>query len=321
MVCISANAHTATGCALLFGLVWAIDSPSGWCGRDAIAAQLLAAAGTPSDEVVLRLISSLFIALGALTFAALQFLVAPYGRYSSDPAAAAYGFKMDSRVAWVLQECPCVFWVWRSVGEAGGWAALAAPNRALLGLFLLHYVNRTFVFPFRMRSGKPTPVGVCALAFLFCSLNGYLQCRALCAPQFQLHGGPGGPDGGGSSSSDGAEHMRTPHFVAGVALFLGGLAVNWHSDHILMGLRQPGETGYKIPRGGAFELVSGANFFGEIVEWTGFAVAAWSLPALAFAVFTFCNIGPRAAQHHKWYQRKFGEAYPKHRCAVIPFLW
>ena len=80
------------------------------------------------------------------------------------------------------------------------------------------------------------------------------------------------------------------------------------------------ETGYKIPRGGAFELVSGANFFGEIVEWSGFALAAWSLPGLAFAIFTFANIGPRAASHHRWYLTKFPE-YPRSRRAVIPFVW
>lgn len=32
-------------------------------------------------------------------------------------------------------------------------------------------------------------------------------------------------------------------------------------------------------QGGAFDFVSGANFFGEILEWAGYAVAAWSLPA------------------------------------------
>lgn len=83
---------------------------------------------------------------------------------------------------------------------------------------------------------------------------------------------------------------------------------------------RPTETGYKIPRGGAFELVSGANFFGEIVEWFGFALAAWSLPAFAFAVFTFANIGPRAASHHQWYLKKFPD-YPRNRRAVIPFVW
>ena len=45
------------------------------------------------------------------------------------------------------------------------------------------------------------------------------------------------------------------------------------SDQLLVNLRKPGETGYKIPVGGLFDYVTGANFFGEIVEWTGFALA------------------------------------------------
>ena len=34
-----------------------------------------------------------------------------------------------------------------------------------------------------------------------------------------------------------------------------------------------------------------------------------SVAAAAFAIFTFCNIGPRAYNHHKWYLQKF-EDYP-----------
>lgn len=52
--------------------------------------------------------------------------------------------------------------------------------------------------------------------------------------------------------------------------------------------------------GGMFEYVSGANFFGEIVEWLGFAVANGSLPAYSFFFFTLCNIGPRAVHHHRY---------------------
>ena len=78
-------------------------------------------------------------------------------------------------------------------------------------------------------------------------------------------------------------------------------------------------AGYKIPRGGAFEWVSGANYLGEIMEWGGFAAAAWSLPAAAFAIFTLCNIGPRAWQHHQWYRKQFDD-YPRHRRALIPFV-
>lgn len=91
------------------------------------------------------------------------------------------------------------------------------------------------------------------------------------------------------------------------------MAVNIHSDHVLRKLRKPGETGYKIPRGtllltaiylyriagGMFEWVSAANLFGEILEWFGYAVFAQTLPAVAFSVFTFSNLVPRALEHHK----------------------
>jgi hypothetical protein len=45
--------------------------------------------------------------------------------------------------------------------------------------------------------------------------------------------------------------------------------------------RRPGETGYKIPHGGLFRLVTGANFLGEIIEWGGWALAQCSLPGMS----------------------------------------
>uniref|UniRef100_A0A8D2H359 Steroid 5 alpha-reductase 1 n=1 Tax=Urocitellus parryii TaxID=9999 RepID=A0A8D2H359_UROPR len=105
----------------------------------------------------------------------------------------------------------------------------------------------------------------------------------------------------------------------GFALWLLGMLINIHSDHILRNLRKPGETGYRIPRGGLFEYVSGANYFGETVEWCGFALASWSLQGGAFALFTFCILLARANNHHQWYLEKF-EDYPKFRKIIIPFL-
>jgi hypothetical protein len=49
-----------------------------------------------------------------------------------------------------------------------------------------------------------------------------------------------------------------------------------------------------------FDYISGANFFGEILEWCGFAVASHSLPALAFAISSCCNLGPRSVHHHRY---------------------
>ena len=72
--------------------------------------------------------------------------------------------------------------------------------------------------------------------------------------------------------------------------------------------------------GGACEYVSAANYFGEFVEWCGYALAARHVAAYAFAYFTFCNLAPRAKAHHEWYQKKI-EGYPTSRKAMLPFVW
>merc|ERR1712083_831839 len=135
----------------------------------------------------------------------------------------------------------------------------------------------------------------------FCSLNGYVQCMSL------------------------TRHFIVPtdwKLIAGVGLWGTGLYINMDSDRILRELRKPGEVGYKIPTGGMFDYVSGANFLGEILEWCGYALAVGgALPGAMFAICTACNIGPRAIAHHKWYLKKFADDYPRDRKALIPFLW
>ena len=83
-------------------------------------------------------------------------------------------------------------------------------------------------------------------------------------------------------------------------MWILGFVFNMHSDRILCTLRKPGETGYKIPYGGLFDYVSGANFFSEIVEWWGLAMATgFHLPILCFAIQTTFTIGTRAFASHR----------------------
>ncbi|XP_028909953.1 3-oxo-5-alpha-steroid 4-dehydrogenase 1 isoform X1 [Ornithorhynchus anatinus] len=161
----------------------------------------------------------------------------------------------------------------------------------------------SLVFPFLIRGGKPTPVSTFIMAFLFCSFNGYLQGQNL--SKYAVYP---------------TSWLRNPRFIIGFLLWLIGMLINIHSDHILRNLRKPGETGYKIPRGGLFEYVSGANFFGEIVEWYGYALASWSVEGAAFATFSASFLINRAQLHHRWYLEKF-EDYPKLRKILIPFLF
>ena len=114
--------------------------------------------------------------------------------------------------------------------------------------------------------------------------------------------------------------VKRSTILGGIAIFLLGFTINLHSDHILRALRRPGETEYKIPYGGFFKWITSPNYFGEIAEWCGWAIASWSLAGVAFAVFTFANLAPRARTHHKWYLANFVN-YPKNRKAVIPLLF
>lgn len=236
------------------------------------------------------------VGLAVVTFVALRFITAPYGRHTR----GGWGPTIPNRVGWIVMESPSVFWFFAVFAYADNWSV--APL-ALLALWQMHYVQRTFVFPFRTRtSGKRMPALVVGIAFVFNLLNAYLNARWI------SHVGEYGP-----------EWLTDPRFLIGVAVFLVGYVINIQSDTILINLRKPGETGYKIPRGGLFRWVSAPNYFGELVEWIGFAIAAWSPAGAAFALYTAANLVPRALDNHDWYRETFDD-YPPERKAVIPKL-
>uniref|UniRef100_A0A2D4I1Z3 3-oxo-5alpha-steroid 4-dehydrogenase (NADP(+)) n=1 Tax=Micrurus lemniscatus lemniscatus TaxID=129467 RepID=A0A2D4I1Z3_MICLE len=224
---------------------------------------------------------------------------APYGRY----ALASYGYPVPATLAWTVQEAPSFLFPVMLVLCSDGSRLSFWPNRFLLGLFLIHYFYRSFIFPFLIHGGKSMPFFVFVSAFIFCSYNGYLQGRSLT-----------------NYAEYSSNWLTEPRFILGIAAWLGGLLINMHSDYILTNLRKPGETEYKIPRGGMFEYVSGANFFGEIIEWCGFALACSTVESTAFAISTLLLLGNRAYAHHQWYLNKF-EDYPRSRKILIPFLF
>ncbi|XP_053449170.1 3-oxo-5-alpha-steroid 4-dehydrogenase 1 [Nycticebus coucang] len=222
----------------------------------------------------------------------------PYGRHSSNS-----GLRLPARAAWLMQELPSLAVPLYECARASPERLRSWPNCILLAMFLVHYLQRSLIFPFLIRGGKPIPLHSWVFGCLFCAYNGYLQSRYL--TQYAVYAD---------------DWVTDPRFLIGSIMWLTGMLINVHSDHILRNLRKPGETGYKIPRGGLFECVTAANYFGEMVEWCGYALAGWSLQGGAFALFTFCILLPIAKKHHQWYLQKF-EDYPKYRKIVIPFLF
>lgn len=249
----------------------------------------------------LYLIASLWLAVAIVVHITMFYVTAPFGRHTSNK----WGITINNKIGWAVMELPSLllmiyflFWGNQSF-QSFVWI--------LFALWITHYINRTLIYPLRIRATpKKMPLLIALSAVFFnvvnAGLNGYYLATF-------------------SSTIDyGIEWFHTLHFWIGASLFITGLVINWRSDNILIHLRKPGETGYKIPQGFLFEFISSPNLFGEIIEWTGFAIMAWNLPAFTFMIWTFANLVPRAKNHHDWYLRQFRD-YPKKRKAVFPFVF
>ncbi len=234
--------------------------------------------------------------LGGLTAINLMFRSAPYGRY----ARKGWGPDIGATAGWIIMEAPA------SLAPLALFL-LSDRRDTVLWVFTLiwqlHYFHRAFVFPFRRRGGGTMPLAIALTAVVFNLGNAYLNWRFLAqlGPVYDPN------------------WLTDPRFVVGTAVFLVGFVINQHADYVLLHLRKPGETGYKIPYGGMYRFVSCPNYLGELVEWIGWAILTWSLGGLTFAFWTAANLVPRALSHHRDYHKRFPE-YPADRKAVIPFL-
>ena len=250
------------------------------------------------SEDTFQIIVLAWIGLAVLVFFLLLKVTAPYGRH----AKGNWGPTVNNKLGWMIYELPSLLLI--------SYFIFTGPNftsRIILAfgiVWFIHYFYRSIVFPLRLRTkGKRVPLLIVVSAIFFnlvnASLNGYYL--------------------GYLSDPYPPDWLTDPRFIIGIILFIAGFIINQVSDQILLNLRKGGKTGYYIPRGWLYRYVSCPNFFGEIVEWTGFAIMVWNLPAFSFALWTAVNLIPRALDHHRWYRETFPE-YPKERKAVIPFL-
>ena len=189
-----------------------------------------------------------------------------------------------------------------------------APNRntapaasvTLASLWLLHYFHRGLVHPLLMRYRAASVPTLITVAGLFPnSLFSWLNAATIAC----------------LDPSISQTWHADPRFGVGVAIYILGFAINRASDWKLRSLRSDQQsTVYHVPHGGLFTYVSCANYFGELVQWAGWALASWSWTGLLWWLFALSTFIPRARQTHAWYCSTFPE-YPTQRKALIPFIW
>lgn len=242
-----------------------------------------------------------FSAVGLIVFIALFFVKAGYGMFRT----AQWGFSIPNKIGWLLMEAP-VFFVMLILWLQSDRSVLSVPFLFFL-LFELHYFQRSFVFPFLMKGKSQMPVAIMLMGVVFNLLNGYIQGEWLffLAPE-DLY------------SSD---YLCRINFWIGILVFFLGMGINWHSDYVIRHLRQPGDTRHYLPEKGLYHWVTSGNYFGELLEWTGFALITSSPAAWVFVWWTFANLAPRAYAIRQKYREEFGvEAVGKRKC-LIPYIF
>jgi protein-S-isoprenylcysteine O-methyltransferase Ste14 len=239
-----------------------------------------------------------WIAVGIVAGLYLLRKAAPYGRFSTN----TWGPMIGNKAGWFLMEVTVMvtFACWIPFGSFN-WKT---PATVMIIIFFIHYLHRSCIYPLVIRTrGKKMPLVIMLSAMLFNLINGSLL----------------GSWFGRFAHYANSWYYSVP-FIIGIMLFVTGMAINLKADYYLISLRQKGGTVYRLPQAGLFRRVSSPNLLGEIIEWGGFALLTWSLPALAFFIWTCANLVPRAIANHRWYKKEFPE-YPADRKRLLSFIW
>ena len=232
-----------------------------------------------------HLFLAVMAAVAVIVFVALFFVDAGYGKFYTPK----WGPSLDNRLGWVLMEAPVfvamlLLW-WFSDRR---WDPV---RLVFLLLFEAHYFHRSFIFPLRMRGRSLMPLSIVLMGAVFNSLNALMQGGWI------FHFSP--------ADAYPLSWLGSVPFILGTVVFFCGMYINIQSDGIIRNLRQPGDTRHYLPKEGMFRYVTSANYFGEVLEWTGFAILTWSLSGAVFALWTFANLAPRASRIYDMYQREF----------------
>ena len=240
--------------------------------------------------------------LAVITLAVQWAKPATYGRHAK-ASDQHCGPMVHQRIAHTLSDAAPGVLVFLLVfffyGNQRGYA-----NITFTSLWLCHYIHRGLIHPWIMRYSDPkTPLGI-PLGGLFPNLlYSFLNADWLGHAKYV------------------EDYYKDPRFIIGILFFITGFCINRYSDFKLRQLRSRSSgSGYTIPRGCLFEYISCPNYFGEMLEWLGWALSTWSAAGLVWCLFGCGTFIPRARHNHQWNLEYFPD-YPQQRKALIPLLY
>ena len=116
-----------------------------------------------------QLIFYIWISIAIAVFFLLLKIAAPYGRHAS----GKWGPQVDNHYGWLLMELPAL--IVMIVFFVLNFSKQNTAIEMMIGLFCLHYVNRSFIFPFRLHTrGKKMPILIMVSGIIFNLANTFL---------------------------------------------------------------------------------------------------------------------------------------------------
>ena len=111
-----------------------------------------------------------WILLAVVIFPFVLKYVAPYGRHTK----SSWGPLINNKAGWIIMESPAL--IVFSFFFLSGINAQNVVCWILFGFWMIHYINRTVIYPFRIRTkGKKIPLSIVLMAFFFNIMNGFIN--------------------------------------------------------------------------------------------------------------------------------------------------
>ncbi|TVY32058.1 Uncharacterized protein LSUB1_G007742 [Lachnellula subtilissima] len=253
--------------------------------------------------------------------------------YGMGKTSTSSRFNIPGKIAWLTMEVPgflIVLYIMYTLPNQLGLLGLPWENKAMGGLFVIHYLYRAILCPFLAPSLSPIHAVVWLFAIIFQVVNGLSIGGYL---------GGHGPTSRAAWANFKSDYVAGGRMELGMMIWaLGFLANIWHDDELREIRRaakrnaeqRAGEKGegkgkgvdkvYMIPRNGGFEYILYPHYLCEWIEWAGFWIMGGSacVPARNFLLNEIATMLPRAVQGKQWYVERFGKEKVAGRKAIIP---
>lgn len=254
---------------------------------------------TYSSYCIMQLI---MLIIGLLCFITLYFIPAGYGK----TIGKQWGFSFNNKAAWILMEAPALIGMLILIFA---FDYHYRPVRIFLASFyIFHYIQRTLIFPFLLKGKSKMPLLIVLMGMLFNTVNSFLiglWLFSFSPPEFYS-----------------PAWLYDPRFIIGTLLFVCGMTINIRADSYIRSLRKEGDSKHYYPCKDLYRFVTSANYFGELIEWFGFAVLTWSPAGFLFVFWTACNLIPRSDTIYKKYAQDFPEEFSQYKPKrIIPFIY